>query len=184
MSDERFIAGLDALDAGGLARLRRSAGQTMAESQNVYDVFFFLIVGTPNAEYRQETYFLLATLYALTARGSDERRSSGGHSLGLALRGLRQKQLTATGRNDNDKISLDRRVAALLDADADQLPFRLRQIVRLVHSHEQKLDWLKLLQDLLYWNHPKRFVQSRWAREYYVGTSVEPLNKPNTPKEA
>lgn len=184
MSDERFMAGLAALDAGGLARLRRCAGQTLTESRNVYDVFFSLVVGTPHADYHQETYFLLATLYALTTRGSDARRPGGGVSLGLALRALRQEQLAATGRNADDKISLDRRVAALLDADAEQLPFRLRQIVRLVHSHDQQLDWSKLLRDLLNWEHPKRFVQPRWAREYYVGTSNEPLNRPITSKEA
>lgn len=184
MSDERFVAGLAALGAGGLARLRRCAGQTLAESRNVYDVFFSLVVGIPQAEQRPDTYFLVATLYALTTRGSDTRRSSSGLSLGLALRALRQEQLKATQRSDNDKISLDRRVAALLDADAEQLPFRLRQIVRLVHSREQQLDWSRLLRDLLNWDHPRRFVQPRWAREYYLGTSNEPLNSPITQKEA
>jgi len=129
-------------------------------------------------------YFLVATLYALTTRGSDQRRSGGGLSLGLALHGLRQEQLAATGRSTDDKISLDRRVAALLDADADQLPFRLRQIVRLLHSHEQTLDWFKLLRDLLNWEHPNRFVQPRWAREYYIGRSAGSLNNQHTQKEA
>lgn len=172
----QFMRGLSGLDAGGLAVLRRSAGQTLAESRGSYSVFFPLLPQDITYPRTQEYYFLTATLYALTTRGSDERRSDGGLSLGLALNGMRWEQLMATGAGPNDKISLDRRVAALLDADAEQLAFRLRQIVRLIHSHERALDWARLLRDLLSWEHPDHFVQRRWAREYYVGTSVEPLN--------
>lgn len=181
MNDERFLSGLADLDAGGLARLRRAAGQTLAESGNVYDVFFRLIAGVPQSAQRQEIYFLVATLYALTARGSEQRRVGGGTSVGLALHRLRQDQLAATGRGPQDTISLDRRVAALLDADATQLPFRMRQLVRLVHSQEHQLDWERLLRDLLNWSHEQRFVQQRWAREYYIGGFASTLH---TQKEA
>lgn len=176
MTDDRFIAGLAALDTGGLARLRRCAGQRLAESSTVYAVFFRLIAGVPHREQDQEIYFLVATLYALTARGSDARRAGGGRSIGLALHTLRQEQLSAVGGDQGGTISLDRRVAALLDADAEQLPFRLRQIVRLVHSHEQTIDWSRFLKDVVYWTHPDRFVQQRWAREYYMGSSAQTLN--------
>ena len=172
----QFVRGLSDLDAGGLAVLRRSAGQSLSESRGSYSVFFPLLPQSITRPTAQEAFFLVATLYGLTTRGSDERRADGGLSLGLALNALRREQLAAISAGPNDKISLDRRVAALLEADAEQLPFRLRQIVRLAHSRQQVLDWGRLLRDLLSWNHPDRFVQRRWAREYYLGTSVEPLN--------
>lgn len=179
-----FIARLARLDAGGLAVLRRSAGQTLAESPRSYSVFFAALPQGITRPKQQERFFLVATLYALTTRGSDERRTSGGLSLGMALRALRQDQLAATGRGQDDKISLDRRLAALINADAAQLPFRLRQIVRLAHSRDQALDWHTLLRALLNWEHPDHVVQQRWMREYYIGTSVEPLNTFRTTQEA
>ena len=171
-----FIGGLARLDAGGLAVLRRCAGQTCADSPRGYSTFFAILPQSITRPKQQNLYFLVATLYALTTRGSDARQCDGGVSLGRALRALRQEHLAASGRDPHHPMSLDRRVAALLDADATQLPFRLRQIVRLVHRREQLLDWAQLLRDVLNWDHPEHFVQRRWAREYYVGTAVDPLN--------
>jgi CRISPR system Cascade subunit CasB len=66
----------------------------------------------------------------------------------------------------------------LLDADEDELPWRLRQIVSLTTASGIALDWPQLLKDLLGWDHPDRYVQRRWAREYW-GASVEPTAASN-----
>jgi CRISPR system Cascade subunit CasB len=104
-------------------------------------------------EYQQPSFFLLATLYPLTEAGATG-------DFGSALRHIR------TPDNQN---GLDRRVEALLDADDAQLPFRLRQAVRLLASNGVPVDWSRLLNDLLYWTHPERFVQRRWASSYFAG---------------
>lgn len=175
-----FLARLGRLDAGGLAQLRRCAGQPLAEARAGYSVFFTLL--PPSVEYarEQERYFLVATLYALTTRGGEHARQNGGVSLGTALGRVRQARLAASGQALSTRTSLDRRFAALCDADADQLPFRLRQIVRLLYSQGQTLDWARLLRDLGAWEHPERWVQQRWMREYYVGTFAE---EPTTSQE-
>jgi CRISPR system Cascade subunit CasB len=65
---------------------------------------------------------------------------------------------------------MDKRFEVLLDADRGQLPYRLRQAVKFLKSGEQKIgvNWEQLLKDLLQWQHPSRFIQKQWAREYFA----------------
>jgi CRISPR system Cascade subunit CasB len=150
-----FCETLAGLDPGERARLRRNAGRTMAESHKVLGLFFRIL---PNnvPRYQEETYFMAATLFPMA--------EPGGHgNLGHALRLAREPR----GDGETDP-GLDRRVEVLLDADPDQLPFRLRQLIQYLDSKEVKLNRPQLLQDLLAWEHPKRYVQENWARAYFA----------------
>jgi CRISPR system Cascade subunit CasB len=55
----------------------------------------------------------------------------------------------------------------LLDADLVQLHFRLRQAAKFLQSCRVRVNWLQLLEDVLQWEHPDRFIQQRWARSYF-----------------
>jgi len=175
-----FLARLSRLEPGGLAQLRRAAGQPLAEARGGYSVFFALLPPSVERAREQERYFLVATLYALTTRGGEHARQRNGVSLGTALGRVRLAQIAATGQRPEARTSLDRRFAALCDADADQLPFRLRQIVRLLYAQSQTLDWQRLLRDLGAWDHPDHYIQRRWMREYYAG---KPETQSTSPKE-
>lgn len=65
----------------------------------------------------------------------------------------------------------ERRFVQLLDSDADELAWRLRQIIQLVASQGVTLDWPALLDDLLRWGSPYRSVQTRWARTFWGSSS-------------
>jgi len=106
-----------------------------------------------------EAHYLVAALYAL---------KDGDHQVGRTLaRALWEK---AQG-----SASVEKRFLALLEADRDQIAFRLRQAVALV---EGGIDFARLLDDLLRWFSPERHVQARWAREYYgAGASEEEKKK-------
>lgn len=149
-----FITALARLDNAGRARLKRNAGRTLNEARDVHRIFYqalpYEVAGRPE----EEIYFLIATLYPLAKARSD------GATLGTTLRMARLLR---------ESESIDRRFQALIDSDLDQLRFRLRQIVRLIAASEQAIDWGQLLNDLLAWNHPDRYVQLRWARDYFVG---------------
>ena len=69
---------------------------------------------------KRETFYLIAGLWALHWR---ERRGGGGLSIGKAAAHLQK---------DTDSSSIEHRFIALLDADEDQLPYRLRQMVSLL----------------------------------------------------
>lgn len=59
----------------------------------------------------------------------------------------------------------ERRFIALLDADPEQLPHRLRQMVALLK--DQNLDFDTLLTDLLRWEDDSKCKQNEWARQFY-----------------
>jgi CRISPR type I-E-associated protein CasB/Cse2 len=56
----------------------------------------------------------------------------------------------------------------------DSAERRLRQVALLLRSKDIGLDWGRLLRDVHQWEHPKRFVQRHWARDFYwVGSKEE-----------
>jgi len=151
-----LVSRLEALaeDRAALARLKRCAGRPLSECQRAYSLFYGLLpsaaLGKP---WLEETCFLIATLFALAP-------SKGGMGLGQALR-------LAADKSRNDASGIQRRLDALLDADVEDLSFRLRQTVRLLAPKEIAIDWRQLLLDLLHWEAPSRHVQKEWARRFY-----------------
>ena len=167
--NNQFVWKLYALDRASRARLKRNAGQTLATARNVYHVFYALAPHTLS-EKEQEVLFLVATLFASVVRYQDDRPENPPQNLGASLaieRHRRQKQ----DRGD----SLDRRFATLLDADQEQLSFRLRPLVRLVAAQRIAIDWTHLMYDLNHWDHQDRFVQRTWAQSYYSPLSSKSL---------
>jgi CRISPR system Cascade subunit CasB len=77
--------------------------------------------------------------------------------------------------------STERRFITLLDADADQLPHRLRQMISLLK--EQSIDFDDLLTRLFSWNDDQKRTQNIWARDFYRNLNHETNTKPNTDKE-
>ncbi len=150
-----FIAALAQLDTGERARLKRNAGLTLAESRDVLGLFYRLVSHGARPG-QHEDYFLVATLYPL-AVGSVRHRN-----LGATLR---------AARSDANGKGIDRRIEALLDADSEQLRFRLRQAVRFAQSNRVTVNWPQLLRDVLRWDHPDRFVQRSWAESYFAPTA-------------
>lgn len=146
----KFLVNLSTLDAGDKAKLKRDAGKTIAEAQSI-GLFYRLLPYGLNAT-QEEVYFLVATLYPLADGG-------GKGNLGAMLH---------RARDPKNHKGLDRRIEILLDTDAKQLPFRLRQAVRFLKSNRVKVNWQQLLQDLLRWNYSGRTVQKQWARAYFA----------------
>lgn len=77
--------------------------------------------------------------------------------------------------------STESRFITLIDADSEQLPYRLRQMVALFK--EYAIDFNSLSKDLLSWDHPDKFIQVRWAREFYNQTAEKSEETETTNKE-
>ena len=148
---EEFLQNLSALDAGGKARLKRDAGKLLTEAKSLGLFYRLLPYGLSAAQ--EEIFFLLATLYPLADGGG-----KGNFGASLCLSRV---------RDPRNAKGLNRRVEILLDSDAMQLPFRLRQAVRLLKSKQVSVNWQQLLEDLLRWNYSSRIVQKQWARAYF-----------------
>lgn len=77
--------------------------------------------------------------------------------------------------------STERRFISLLDADREQLPHRLRQMIALLK--EQTIDFDALLVDLLYWNDDEKRTQNAWARDFYRSLHRDGMEKESTTHE-
>ena len=117
---------------------------------------------------RRQAIYLAAGLWALSFRRKPDNSSSpkakrnNSVSFPKAMRKCQQQ--------DGSK-STEKRFTALLDADSDELRWRLRSAVTLVKSKDIALNWPELLDDLLKWNNPRRPVQTKWARAFWEDTA-------------
>lgn len=118
---------------------------------------------------RREMLYLVAGLWAAHWR---EGRTGGPMSIGKAC---------AAYQTASNSTSTERRFIALLDADRDQLPHRLRQMVALLK--EQPIDFDALLTGLLYWNDDQKRTQNAWARDFYRNMNHESETEPTSQEE-
>ena len=163
---QTFVKALEKLDVEERARFKRNAGNTLEESRDVLGLFYRKLL--PNRElpeWMEDAYFLVATLYPFEKRskqGSDEEQEQSAPpplSLGASLR---------TVRTEKNGEGLDRRVERLLDADEQQLPFYLRREIHFLANEGKRVNWAYLLHDILQWQHPDRWVQRKWAKDYFT----------------
>jgi CRISPR system Cascade subunit CasB len=154
-----FIEWLEKLnerDTKVRATLRRSLSFDPGAFPSAYPYVEPFLKGE-DAPWRRKVHYLVAGLWA-QHRGD---RATDGRSLGAAC--------AAHAASKKGSDSTERRFIALLDADRDQLPHRLRQMVALIKGFP--LDWDSLLRDLLGWTVPEKPVQNRWARDFYRNTT-------------
>lgn len=151
MNTTKFFAELEKLrerNPGGVAKLRRSLSE---DPGNDPDVFPYVEPWVAGEHFRtRSAAYLVAGLWAAYGR-----KSASGNPVSVAES---FKQVSSS--------SGEARFIALLDADSDELSWRLRQAVALV-AKESRLDWAALLDDVIRWDSPARHVQQQWAREYY-----------------
>jgi len=140
-------------DRGALADLRSGLGKEPGEMARVHK---HVVPYLPEKGYDDRWYYVTATLFGLFSKHREQ------YTLGAAFRPLRSKS-----------DSMDARFVALLNAHPDDLDDHLRHAVSLLKANEEPLDWFRLLDDLLQWDHPKGHVQLRWARDFYKSASKD-----------
>jgi CRISPR system Cascade subunit CasB len=121
--------------------------------------------------FRERSFFLVGALFALHPDHAD------GVSLGHAFRRINGD--TAEGQKGRDNESIRARFVALLDAHPDDIAEHLRHAVSLARAREIRLDWVRMLKDLLSWRAPDRWVQRRLAADFWGGDSDDPRTAPS-----
>lgn len=147
-----WLEKLNAEDAKVRAVLRRSLAFDPGAFVPAYPYVEPFLKGEDNS-WRRETFYLVAGLWATHWR---EGRSGTPMSFGRA---------SAAYQSASGSTSTEHRFINLLDADRDQLPYRLRQMTALLK--EQAIDFDDLLKGLLYWNDDQKRTQNAWARDFY-----------------
>ena len=148
-----------------LAALRRGLGKSPGEAAEMFP-YVIPWCGGEMSEYRQNDYFLVASLFALhQGRAaphpsiSDSRRNSLGGSFQLVAK------KTESG-------SIEKRFVAMLNASREELDSHLRHAIALLKAHEIGVDWAQLLHDLKDWEWSSRPVQRRWASGFWYETAT------------
>jgi CRISPR system Cascade subunit CasB len=149
-------------DRGALADLRSGLGKEPGKMARVHK---YVVPFLPKETFNDRWYYLTATLFG----AFPQHRK--GNSLAAAFGLLRQKS-----------GSMDARFVALLNAHPDDLGDHLRHAISLLKASELPLDWFRLFDDVLRWDHPDGHVQLRWARDFYksgAGEEVSPSHSNN-----
>ena len=145
-----FVSHLEARaqDRAMLAALRRGLGAEPGEEPAMYPH----VVPWIN-EWREEAdIYMIASLFALHPASA----SSG--NMGRHCRSLDPNQ-------ENDPT--ERRFVQLLRMRRETLEPRLRQQISILKSNDVPVNWHQLIADLRNWDHPDRFVQRRWAGDFW-----------------
>ncbi len=160
-ANDRFIGYLEGLrdNRGALANLRRGLGEPPGTVASMYRYIVpWISADTPS--WREEAYYLVSALFAYHPDPGGEG------SMGKHFANARDPQ--------TENVAIERRFTALLSAHPDDLGTYLRQAVSFLKSKEVPIDWRQLLRDVMAWGHSERYVQQRWARDFW--SSAEPPN--------
>lgn len=129
--------------------------------------------------WRRQMFYLVAGVWAAHWR---EGRTGAPMPFGKACAVFDSEKRKKMSLDDRRKTtSTERRFVTLLDADRDQLPHRLRQMIALLK--EQAIDFDDLLSGLLYWNDDQKRTQNVWARFFYRTLNPETATEYQTEKE-
>lgn len=164
----QWLESLNEKDTKVRAVLRRSLAFYPGAFVPAYPYVEPFLKGEDNS-WRREMLYLVAGLWAAHWR---KGRSGAPLSIGKAC---------AKYRDERDSSSTERRFINLLDADRDQLPHRLRQMVALLK--EQTIDFNDLLKGLLYWSDNQKRTQNAWARDFYRTLNNETATEYQNEKE-
>lgn len=159
---ERFVTFLQGLeesnDRGALAVLRRGLGRPPGEEPEMHKYVVRWADGE-QSRWVENTYYLIASLFAY-------------HPVQLNTGDVAQSNLGASFArlSEADGMSpegVERRFTSLLNVPGEDLHLHLRHAVSLLKSKGVPVDWVRLLNDLWWWDDEDRWVQRRWARAFW-----------------
>lgn len=163
-----FIEWLDSLnakDTRARAVLRRSLAFDPGGFVPAYPYVEPFLKGENNF-WRRDMLYLVAGLWAAHWR---EGRRETPMTIGQAC---------AAHQAASGSTSTERRFIALLDADREQLPHRLRHMLALLKG--RAIDFSSLLNGLLSWNDEQKRTQNAWARDFYRNLDDETATEQQT----
>lgn len=141
-------------DKGKLAIIRRSFTQS-ATDYNILSVIGRFMPDDLNPQ-KMKTYMLVAGLFSINPNNTDEKYFNFGATMRHANRA-----------SANDGKSNDLKFTSLLNSDVEDIPFKIRQLMKLAKENKTPVNYLQLLKDLLHWDSEENFVQFSWAKEYW-----------------
>jgi CRISPR system Cascade subunit CasB len=149
-------------DRAALAHLRRGLGRKPGDAMEMYP-YVGKYASEGVSKVQERAVFLTAALFAYYP---DAPQNIG--DLGSSVKRISEKS-----------DSIERRFVALLDADADDLHYYLRQIIGLLKANDVPVNWERLFKDIRNWSSDSRYVQRKWARSFWGGAGTKDNNTDN-----
>lgn len=173
-----WLEKLNEADSKARAVLRRSLAFDTGQHIPAFPYVEPFLKGEESG-WRRDMHYLVAALWAAHWReGQPQTKIKLPVAVALHDKEHRDK-LSAKERSK--PTSTEKRFITLLDADEDQLPHRLRQMVALLG--DRPIDFATLLDDLLRWNSESKRTQNDWARDFYRVLAPAFQNQPDTTME-
>lgn len=173
-------------DRGVLAALRSGSGRAPGEASRMFPIVAPFLTNLQGANV--EAMFLTASLFASHPVHAEEIRGTRLRSLGHSLWWATKSEGNPEGKHGSEGV--ERRLAAALDADPDDLPHHLQGLVSLCESARTPINWYRFMdhvQSLL--SRPtERFdptaqrdhVRMEWARDFWRGPQLNSQNQEAT----
>lgn len=150
-------------DRAALAHLRRGLGRKPGDAMEMYP-WVGKFAGEETGRAHERAVFLTSALFAYYP---DAPQNAG--DLGSSVKQIAEKS-----------DSIERRFVALLDADAEDLHYYLRQMIGLLKANSVPVNWEQLFRDIRNWSHDDRFVQRKWARSFWGSKETKEGNNAET----
>lgn len=148
------LAAPDNPDRAALAHLRRGLGRPIAETLSRVGWLFDRV-----PDEALDSAVLAAGLFAWV---KGDCKHTDNVDFGRAF---------GAGLTRDEKQQREKRFTDLLDTDADDLPYKLRQAVTLIRG--TGLDWAALMTHLTHRDHIDKWVQKTWARGYWSAPATD-----------
>lgn len=178
------------LNRAALAELRRVLGKPINKA---FPAYKYVCKWTENVRegWDTECFYLVASLFAVYQQGqfdNNKNRLSWHHeedlkwyqtNFGASFRRFELKMQEDENDSETEtqkRKNVEKRFSVLLNSRSTDLPVRLRQAVLLLASKEIRIDWVRLLEDLLSWKrneetfsaqNRKISPQRSWAQSFY-----------------
>jgi len=180
---QQFVSRLDSLvtrgDRAWLAALRRLTSTPDRWNADTFAAAMPML--PPGLHPNEEGWWLLVA--GLHARWH-QARSTPGHATGSFGASMR-RLATQLSPDAEPADAVTRRFSVLLTATDERLTHHLRQAVTQLAAHDIAVDFSRLLDDLRHWDHPDRYVQRHWARDFWTPhASTDPTSTATTDSEA
>ena len=155
------------------ARLRRGAGKIPGENPELWGMFlnempedFLSYNGIPT--HAEWAVYLSLTMFALHQQGYSESMHADNISLGRAVAQLMEEP------NDAERERVLRRFGPIITAkNMPEFSHHLRAIIQLLASKGIKLDYIKLAEDIYFFQNPesRKKVQLKWGQDFYINNN-------------
>jgi CRISPR system Cascade subunit CasB len=149
------------LNGGKRASLKRNAGRSLCHADARALSAFYAIISGKTAFWREELTFGVSCMACLWK--PEDRKEPQSFAKCLL-------QIASSSQTNG----LDGRMIELLDTswmEAELLNVKLFRLVRRIKTEGLSPDFDALREDLMHWDHGNRYIQLRWAREYFGGGS-------------